>query len=59
MATGKTAVELVFIYACLHMEAKKHTKKRSIEGDTDDISKKSKFGNFSISLRILGTVQSK
>lgn len=42
MAAGKTAVELVSIYSCLHMEANKHKKKkRGREGDTDDISKKS------------------
>lgn len=40
MATGRTAAELVFIYTHLHMETKKHTKKRGGEEDTDDISRK-------------------
>jgi len=59
MATGRTAAELIFIYACLHVEAKKHPQKRRGGGDTDDISKKSKFGIFSRSLRMLGTNRSK
>lgn len=34
MATGKTAVELVSIYSCLHMEDKKHIKKKEAERGT-------------------------
>lgn len=34
MATGRTAAELIFIYACLHVEAKKQAQKRRGGGGT-------------------------